>query len=153
MKLKSLKKNIKQQLFKKSISKNLFLVVESKHISFSPDFLVNLDITTESFSKQIFNNLKSVYFSKIKFPIKVKSFISINDMITYFLSLKQTNTTSYIYLVKVYFFLLKKNINVINYIFMGKKNNFFLNYILFTLIKRKGLINIFNSVSYPFFIV
>lgn len=145
MKLKSLKKIIKQHLFNFNISKNLFLIFEiQKDIVYDSKFIV------QNFSKQIFNKLKQNNFQNLKFPIVFKKVNSLKDLLQYFLIFKTQNNFLTVFLVKIYFFFLKKKLFFLKTFFLQKKSLKFFFYIFF---KKKGLLYNFKFLFYPFIVV
>ena len=149
MNLKILKKNIKQQLFNLSIFTNKFSIFEPKHLLFPSN--LSLNTKTETFSKQIFNKLKNKHYMRLKFPIKIRAFNSSEKFFLHFVNLKINNQVLGLYSLKIDFLMLEKNINSVNFIYGGKKNINLLKNIILSFIKRFALINLFDSIVYPFF--
>jgi hypothetical protein len=132
------------------MSKNSFMVFEIK-TDFTKNKKTFLKSTTiETFSKQIFQKLKNEAFNKTKFPSVVKSMRFLTDFLQYFAILKKNNLTSHVFLIKIHYYLIKKNINIVENIFLDKSNLKSLNFLIKGLITRKGIIYAYQNIFYPF---
>lgn len=150
MKLINLKKKVKQHLFNFNMMKNSFMVFEIKTDFSNKKKLFLKTITVESFSKQIFQKLKNEAFSKTKFPSVVKSMSSLTDFLSYFTALKKDNIFSQVFLIKIHYYLIKKNINIIENIFLDKSNLKLINSLTKDIITRKGFLYAHKNIFYPF---
>ena len=155
MNLKNLKKNIKYHLFSINFRNNSFIIFEIKEKSgfFNSLILPPKKILTESFSKQIFAKSKSFKLKTIRFPNKVKLISLLSDFVYYLLMLKEKNYINIVYLVKMHFIVVSKNLIWFTNIFT-KNKLFFVFYFLFpSLIKTKGFVQLIKSLNFPFIMV
>lgn len=150
MKLINFKKKVKQHLFNFNMLKNSFMVFEIKTDFNNRKKLFLKTVIVESFSKQIFQKLRNEAFSKTKFPSVVKSMSSLSDFLSYFTILKKNNFFSHVFLIKIHYYLLKKNINIIENTFLDKSNIKLINLLTQNIITRKGFLYAHKNIFYPF---
>lgn len=155
MNLKSLKKDIKYHLFNTSFHRHSFIVFEIKVNNGLFDFssLSQKKIITESFPKQIFAKSKIFDLRRVRFPNKVKLLSLLNDFTYYLSMLKEKNYTHTVYLIKMYFITVAKN--VVSFINIFTRNKiFFIFYSLFSLlVKKKALLQLIKNLNFPFITV
>ena len=153
MNLKSLKKNIKYHLFNTSFHKNSFIIFEVKANNASFYSLSQEKIITESFPKQIFAKSRIFDLKKIRFPNKVKLIGLLSDFIYYLHMLKEKHYMPIVYLIKMHFITVTKNLILFINIFT-KNKTFFIFYFLFSfLIRKKALLQLANNLNFPFITV
>lgn len=153
MKLKTLKKNIKHQIFNINFSKNPFIIFEIELTTSTEIF--SFKIRCESFAKQTFNKLKLLEFKDIKFPNKIKFTKFVVDFIKYLQFMKEKKYFFNIYMVKMHFIIVNKDISIFFNVFTNKKIFCFCGFLFASLVKKRGLLlpQSNNGLSFPFFMV
>lgn len=137
MQLKNLKKTIRQHIFNFNINNFSFVIFEVRRKITAEQNKKNF-CSAELFPKKIFNRLNAFRFKNLKFPNQLKLVFVLEDILT----LTEISFTHSIFLIKVQFFFMKKNVLFFKDIFLSVKNLILLNGTLVAYLKKRILLKL-----------